>query len=113
MAQQTAGGFWSVLTGAGNGDPFQLQTSNQVFIACTVTSAAGTTPSLQMFLDVLDVTGAWIQVAALTAQTAAGTQSAAVTPSSTAANLTHTARLRWTLSGSGPVMGTAVTVLQA
>jgi hypothetical protein len=113
MTQQTLGGFWAVLTGAGTGDPFQLGAAPQALVASVVTSAAGTTPSLQVFLDVIDVSGNWVQVAALTAQTAAGTQFAAVTPSSTAVNLTRTARLRWTLSGTSPVMGTAIAVLSA
>lgn len=114
MAQQSVAGLWSALTGGGTSEPFRMSPSSQFFVSSIVTSIAGTTPSLQAFLDVLDVTGAWIQVAALTVQSATGTQYAAVTPASTATNLTNTGRLRWTLSGTGnPVIGAAIAVLSA
>ncbi|MCU1617333.1 MAG: hypothetical protein JWO98_4873, partial [Frankiales bacterium] len=60
MAQQAVAGFWSVLTGPGTGDPFQLGASPQTLITSVVTSASGTTPSLQVFLDVMDVSGNWV-----------------------------------------------------
>lgn len=113
MTQQTAGALWGAITASGNTDPFPLQSDGTVFLSSIVTSMIGTTPSLTVFLDVMNVAGAWKQVGALTAQTGTGTQYAAVTPSAVAADLARTARLRWTVSGTGVSASTAVAVISA
>jgi hypothetical protein len=113
MAQQAVAGVWSVLTAGGTSESFKVQPTGTMFVASVVTSVVGTTPSLQVFLDVMNVAGAWIQVAALTAQTSTGTQSAAVTPPAAASELTNVGRLRWTVSGTGPVFGAAIAVFSA
>lgn len=69
-----------------------------VFVASVVTGVAGTSPSLSVFLDV-NQDGNWVQVAALTAQTGAGVQSANAAGVPPDASSTY--RLRWTVSGTG------------
>lgn len=88
-----AGGF----SAPGATAPFSLALAGAPFVASVVTAVAGTTPSLQVFLDMLQE-GNWTQVAALTAQTAAGVQSAVA---SVPADASSTFRLRWTVSGTG------------
>ncbi|MFJ9903928.1 hypothetical protein ACIRVK_13655 [Streptomyces sp. NPDC101152] len=113
MQQQIAAGVWAGLTAGGTSATFGVQSPGTVFVSSIVTSVAGTSPSLQVFLDVMDVSGAWIQVAALTAQTGTGTQTATVTPPTVASNLTDNGRLRWTVSGTGANFGAALAVISA
>jgi hypothetical protein len=89
--------------GVGTSDPFGLAGQGPAIVASVVTGVTGS-PSLQVFLDVQDAGGNWQQVAALTAQTGAGVQSAvaqAATIAAVAAGAARTARFRWTLTGSG------------
>lgn len=88
-----AGGFGA----SGQTAPFALTFPAPVFVASVVTGVAGSSPSLQVFLDV-NQDGNWIQVAALTAQAAAGVQTALVQPP---ADTQGQYRLRWTVSGAG------------
>ncbi len=102
--------LWLGLNAAGASDPFGLAGQGPAIVASVVTSVSGS-PSLQVFLDVQDAGGNWQQVAALTAQTAAGVQSAVVSAATIAAlgsGAARTARFRWTLSGgSASVLMTA------
>src|SRR5258708_7825670 len=87
------GGFGA----SGQTSEFELSLASSVFVASVVTGVAGSSPSLQVFLDVAQE-GNWTQVAALTAQTAAGVQSATV---SIPPDASQTFRLRWTVTGAG------------
>lgn len=90
----TVGGF----AASGQTSPLALASPGApIFVASIVTAVAGSTPSLQVFADVLQ-DGTWVQVAALTAQNGAGVQSAVAQPP---ADTQGTWRLRWTVSGTG------------
>jgi hypothetical protein len=102
--------LWATLAASGTTEPFQLAAHGRYAIASTVTAVSGTTPSLQVFLDVQDAAGNWVQVAALAAQTAAGTQSGTGTNTATQGPQAKVARFRWTLSGTTP---TATVILAA
>ncbi|MGH3220233.1 MAG: hypothetical protein ACRDPY_16275 [Streptosporangiaceae bacterium] len=96
------GGFGA----SGQSAPFALA-AGPVFLASVVTGVGGSSPSLTVFLDVLQE-GNWTQVGALSAQTAAGVLSANVTIPPDAS---PTYRLRWTVSGTGAeVFGRAFAV---
>lgn len=99
---------WATLTAAGTSDSFSLATHTAI-VSSIVTAVSGTTPSLQVFLDVQDVAGNWVQQAALTAQTAAGVQSSAFV-ATVAGPSGRLARFRWTLTGTTP---TATVLLTA
>jgi hypothetical protein len=100
--------IWAVLTGPGNSDPFHLA-AHTAIAASVVTAVSGTTPSLQVFLDVQDPAGNWVQQVALTAQTGAGVQSSAFVSNVVGAS-GRVARFRWTLTGTNP---TATVLLTA
>lgn len=106
-------GLWVGLSTSGTSPTFELISGNvpggQINVASVVTSVAGTSPSLQVFLDVADVSGTWYQVLAVTAQTAAGVQSAVGNPLSATPIATGLYRLRWTITGTNPVFNVAVT----
>jgi len=94
--------LWVVLTAGGVSDQFHLSAHANVIVASIVTAINGTSPSLQLFLDVLDPAGNWTQVAALTAQTATGVQTAIATASAVPGPQARVARFRWTLTGTAP-----------
>jgi hypothetical protein len=113
-----AGGVLAVgLNASGASDPFALPAPggqlNAVFLSSVVTAVSGTSPSLTVFLDVQGQDGTWRQVAALTAQTAVGGAATTVSAATITANLgatvvqglnDDTGRLRWTVSGTAPVV---------
>lgn len=88
-----AGGFGA----GGQTAPFSLP-PGAVFLASVVTAVAGSSPALQVFLDVAEGVN-WVQLAGLDAQTAAGAESAAAYPP--AGGPAGPFRLRWTVTGSG------------
>ena len=82
----------------GTSDPFPLK-GTTVTLASVVTGAAGSSPSLTAYLDVMDVSGNWFPAVTLTAQTSAGTQTGSGSPVAATPNFTGTGRLRWSASG--------------
>lgn len=83
---------------SGTGNPFPLA-GGTVWAASVVPGVSGTSPNLQVFVDVL-VGGTWTQVLALTAQTAAGyVQGQAPMPD----GASPVGRIRWTVSGTAPM----------
>lgn len=102
-----AAGIWAGLSTSGTSATFSLptgaQAGGQVAASCAVTGVTGSTPSLQLFLDVSDVSGNWFPVVTLTAQTTAGVQTGVGNVASATANAISQFRLRWTLTGTNPV----------
>jgi hypothetical protein len=97
-------GLWCGLAASGTSASFSLATGatpgGQVAVSSVVTGVAGTSPSLQVFLDVSDASGNWFPVVTLNPQTSTGVQSAAGHVAQATPNAIGTYRLRWTVSGT-------------
>lgn len=99
-------GIWAGLSASGTSPSFSLATGatpgGQVAVSSVVTGVAGTSPSLQLFLDVSDASGNWFPVITLNPQTTTGVQSAAGNVAQATPNAIGQYRLRWTVSGTNP-----------
>lgn len=102
---------WTALAGAGGtGASFAYPAGSGLVVASTVTTVAGDSPALTVFLDVEDSAKGWVQAGVLPAQIGAGTVYGDFSPGLAAPSQTGTARLRWALAGTSPQMGAALTV---
>jgi hypothetical protein len=101
--------LWATLGASGVSEPFHLASHGPTVLASLVTAVGGTSPSLQVFLDVQDLAGNWQQVAVLTAQTAAGVQSAQFFNGGFPGPQGKVGRFRWTLGGTAPSVAVLIT----
>lgn len=101
----TVGGsaFTGTISATGNTDDFDISEVSTGFLAASVGTPTGTSPNITFSLQIKDVMGNYYQAVALTALTAAGTQSASVGPGTTnQVVLTNLARIRWVVTGTNP-----------
>lgn len=92
-------GVPDTITTDGASDPINISSISTLMASVKVGAPTGTTPTLDIYVDVLDALGDWLQVLALVRLTAAAYTYAAVGPATpTTYVLTNKARFRWVRS---------------
>lgn len=91
------------ITANGNTDPFDISDVQRLMASVETGTPTGTSPTLNLYLDVLDPIGNWLAVISFVQLTAASYTYAPVGPGT--ANtyvLTDRARFRWVVGGTDP-----------
>lgn len=96
---QPIGGVPTTIAANGTSSTFNISAITVAMASAFVGTPTGTTPTLNIYLDVEDAIGNWLQVLALVQLTASAYTYAAVGPGSpTTYVLTNQARFRWVIS---------------
>jgi hypothetical protein len=108
-------GIGGTLTASGNTANLGIGAVTDVLLSVMATGVTGTTPTLDVYFDMQDAAGNWIQVLHPTQVTAATpspvTAQAGLHMGSTSAwVLTGTGRIRWTVGGTGNPSVTGVSI---
>lgn len=93
-------GFVGGVSVNGRTAPFTLPQSGDITALCNVTAITGSSPAVQVFLEMTDAQGNWNAVVTLPSQNATGVQQASA---QVPGNLSRVARLRWALTGTSPI----------
>jgi len=117
MSLNPAASMWAGFTASGASPQFELPTGGTlvggVLLVSALTAVSGSGgPTLTCYLDVLDASGTFNQVIALTAQSSAGVQTGTSSPLAVTAAAIGIYRLRWVISGTGQFVGALVAISQ-
>jgi hypothetical protein len=95
--------FNGTISASGNSDDFDVRDITTAMFSAQVGTPSGTTPTLDVYLDVKDIYGNYLQVAHLVQFTSTGAYSYAPVGPGTANTyaFTEKARFRWVIGGSG------------
>lgn len=108
-------GIGGTLTASGNTANLGIGAVTDVLLSVMATGVTGTTPTLDVYFDILDAAGNWIQVLHPTQITAALTtpaiaQAGLHMATTSAWVLTSAGRIRWTVGGTGSPSITGVSI---
>lgn len=108
-------GIGGTLTTSGNSPTFNMSVVTDVLLSVMATGVSGTTPTLDVYFEMQDAAGNWIQVLHPTQITAALTnpviaQAGLHMATTSAWVLTNAGRIRWTVGGTGSPSITGVSI---
>lgn len=96
----------------GTTGPLYTGPAQSLAVDVNVSAVSGTTPSLSLFLERQGADGVWYAIWSPAAITAVGAVSTSIGPGCVIAEVpTGTGRLRWTISGTTPVVTFSASVI--